>query len=156
MTEKEVLFKMEAYCSIGEHCIDDVNKKMDMLGVPADQRQNVISILLEQRYIDEQRYADAYVHDKINFAKWGKVKIAAMLRMKKISLEIIDNAFDTIDDDDYIRILKEVIESKSSTIKGRTPYEKSMKLIKSVASRGFEIPLIKQNTEDCEDILFPD
>lgn len=142
MTEKEALLKMESYCSTAEHCIYDVRKKLDNCELQKDEAERIINKLQEQGFVDECRYAAAFVHDKLFFAKWGRVKISNMLWQKRISESIIADALNTIDDDEYIAILKYVINSKKRGIKGKTEYERSAKLIKSVASRGFEIPLI--------------
>lgn len=142
MTEKEALLKMESYCSTAEHCIYDVRKKLDNCELQKDEVERIINKLQQQGYVDEKRYAEAFVHDKLFFAKWGRVKISNMLWQKRISESIIADALYTIDDDEYIAVLKDVINSKKRGIKGKTEYEKSVKLIKSVASRGFEIPLI--------------
>lgn len=142
MTEKEALLKMESYCSTAEHCIYDVRKKLDNCELQKDEAERIINKLQQQGFVDEKRYAAAFVHDKLFFAKWGRVKISNMLWQKRIPESIIADALNTIDDDEYIAILKDVINSKKRGIKGKTEYEKSVKLIKSVASRGFEIPLI--------------
>ncbi|MBO7261038.1 MAG: RecX family transcriptional regulator [Bacteroidaceae bacterium] len=144
MDEKDALLKLEAYCASGEHCVNDVRIKLDKYDLSQDQSERIIEKLKENGFVDEQRYARAFVHDKLLFAKWGRLKISAMLWQKRLPQNIIDEALENIDDDDYIAVLKEVINSKKSAIKARSDYEYSVKLIKSVASRGFEIPLIKQ------------
>ena len=144
MDEKDALLKLEAYCASGEHCVNDVRIKLDKYDLSQDQSERIIEKLKETGFVDEQRYARAFVHDKLLFAKWGRLKISAMLWQKRLPQNIIDEALENINDDDYIAVLKEVINSKKSAIKARSDYEYSVKLIKSVASRGFEIPLIKQ------------
>lgn len=144
MNEKEALLKMEGYCSSGEHCIYDVRKKLDSCELSAEQIESIIEKLKREKFIDEKRYAAAFVHDKLYFSKWGKLKISNMLRLKQIPHDVVSEALAGIDTEDYMTILKDVVNSKKRSIKGKTDYEKSIKLIKSVASRGFEIPLIKQ------------
>lgn len=144
MDEKDALLKLGAYCASGEHCVNDVRIKLDKYDLSQDQSERIIEKLKENGFVDEQRYARAFVHDKLLFAKWGRLKISAMLWQKRLPQNIIDEALENINDDDYIAVLKEVINSKKSAIKARSDYEYSVKLIKSVASRGFEIPLIKQ------------
>ena len=144
MDEKDALLKLEAYCASGEHCVNDVRIKLDKYDLSQDQSERIIEKLKENGFVDEQRYARAFVHDKLLFAKWGRLKISAMLWQKRLPQNIIDEALENINDDDYIAVLKEVINSKKSAIKAKSDYEYSVKLIKSVASRGFEIPLIKQ------------
>ncbi|MBO5812618.1 MAG: RecX family transcriptional regulator, partial [Bacteroidaceae bacterium] len=71
MTEKEALLKMELYCSTAEHCIYDVCKKLDNCELLKEEVDRVINKLQQQGYVDESRYAAAFVHDKLFFAKWG-------------------------------------------------------------------------------------
>jgi regulatory protein len=73
MTEKEALLKMESYCSTAEHCIYDVRKKLDNCELQKDEAERIINKLQQQGFVDEKRYAAAFVHDKLFFAKWGRL-----------------------------------------------------------------------------------
>ena len=144
MDEKDALLRMETYCSSAEHCIYDVRQKLEKIDLSQEQMDSIVEVLLREKYIDEKRYSSAFVHDKIMFAKWGRNKISAMLWQKRIPQNIISEVLEEIDTELYLSVLQDVIASKRREVKGKTEYEKNIKLIKSVASRGFEIPLIKQ------------
>ena len=106
--------------------------------------ENIINHLLREGFIDESRYARAFVHDKVRFAKWGKVKIAQALWQKRIPQDITDAALESIDDDEYLAALKDVVKAKFRTVKGATEYERKMKTMRSVCSRGYEPALVRK------------
>ena len=113
--------------------------------------ERIIKHLLKEGYIDESRYARAFVHDKVRFAKWGRVKIAQALWQKRIPQDISDAALESIDDDEYMTALKDVVKAKYRTVKGSTEYERKMKTMRSVCSRGYEPPLVR-NVLDLSDL----
>ena len=106
--------------------------------------ENIINHLLREGFIDESRYARAFVHDKVRFAKWGKVKIAQALWQKRIPQDITDATLESIDDDEYLAALKDVVKAKFCTVKGATEYERKMKTMRSVCSRGYEPALVRK------------
>lgn len=144
MNEKEALQKLEAYCSAGEYCESEMREKLKKMELYSDVIDRIIHNLVENRFIDEERYANAYAHDKLRFSKWGRYKISMGLTEKRISQSVIDNVLSGLDDKEYEEILRQVIESRRKTIKGKSDYECAMKLLNSVARRGFEIPLIRK------------
>jgi regulatory protein len=106
--------------------------------------ESIINNLVKEGFIDESRYARAFVHDKVRFAKWGKVKIAQALWQKRIPQDITDAALESIDYDEYLAALKDVVKAKFRTVKGATEYERKMKTMRSVCSRGYEPALVRK------------
>lgn len=106
--------------------------------------ESIINNLVKEGFIDEFRYARAFVHDKVRFAKWGKVKIAQALWQKRIPQDITDAALESIDYDDYLAALRDVVKAKFRTVKGATEYERKMKTMRSVCSRGYEPALVRK------------
>ena len=104
----------------------------------------ILKHLIKEGYIDESRYARAFVHDKVRFAKWGRVKIAQALWQKRISQDVADSALATIDEDEYMTALNDVAQSRYRAAKGATEYERKMKAMKSVCSRGYEPQLVRK------------
>lgn len=144
-TEKERLMDAEAYCSAAEHCRSEVAAKLrshrqdESCGnEEAGVVDRILTHLEEEGYIDENRYAAAFVHDKLHFARWGRVKICSELRRKGVPQSCIEAAVEAIDEEEYLEILRGVINSKRSQVKGSTTYECSMKLLRFAAQRGFE------------------
>jgi regulatory protein len=111
----------------------------------------IIRSLKENRFVDDRRYAGAYANDKLRFSKWGRLKIAIGLKHKQISQEVIDDVLSNLDEAEYNDILRQVIVSRRKSINGNTDYECNIKLLKSVAGRGFEISLIRKYIYFVED-----
>ena len=144
MTESEGKTRAEAYCSSAEHCRSEVRAMLERHGAEKPDIESIINNLVKEGFIDESRYARAFVHDKVRFAKWGKVKIAQALWQKRIPQDITDAALESIDDDEYLAALKDVVKAKFRTVKGATVYERKMKTMRSVCSRGYEPALVRK------------
>ena len=151
MTESEGKTLAERYCSGAEHCCLEVRAMLERHKAEDADIERIIKHLLKEGYIDESRYARAFVHDKVRFAKWGRVKIAQALWQKRIPQDISDAALESIDDDEYMTALKDVVKAKYRTVKGSTEYERKMKTMRSVCSRGYEPPLVR-NVLDLSDL----
>ena len=132
---------MMVYCSRSEHCVLDVLNKLYAAGLGEEESDEIVQCLVEQGYIDEQRYANAFVNDKFRFNKWGKLKIAHALRQKKIPTVVIQIALDTLDEDAYSHVLLQLIEAKKKTVKGTAAQQKAA-VMRFAVSRGFELDLV--------------
>lgn len=132
------LDKAMNYCSRSEHCIEDIRQKLWDWKVPEDEHEKIITTLIDNNFINEERYAVAFVKDKFHFNHWGRIKIRMMLKTKKIGTAIIDDAISCIDDDEYFEVLRNLIEKESTRVKATTGYERKSKLLRYVANRGFE------------------
>ena len=104
--------------------------------------------LIEERYIDNRRYAEAFVRDKYRFNKWGRIKIAQGLRMKGIDNDMIEAAMETINEKEYIDILRDLIKAKRKSTRGASEYEINGKLIRFATGRGFEFDTIRKCIND--------
>ncbi len=142
MREREALVALERWCSTAEHCCSEARRKLEPFGLDASSAERILARLTGDGYIDEDRYAAAFVHDKVNFAKWGRRKISYSLRQKQVAEQSILKAMDGIDEEQYRSMMESVVRSSYRTQKGKTPYERSMKTLRSVAGRGFEPQLI--------------
>lgn len=143
----ELLQKAAAYCSIAEHCVSEVDSKLTTWGGNAEARQKIICHLQEEGFIDEQRYCKAFVNDKIRYAKWGKIKIAYMLRGKQIEEAYITEALQNVDENSYQQTLLKLLETKKREIHCEG-YEKQLKLYRFAQARGFENSVINQILKD--------
>lgn len=144
ISAEEALVKAEAYCSMSEHCKAEVLTKLQQWGAPEESWEGVISHLLKERYIDEQRYANFFVRDKYRFNQWGRVKISQALRMKHIPSACISEAMKEIDEAEYHSILSALLKKKARSIKASNDYERRGKLIRFAASHGYEMGDILQ------------
>lgn len=144
LTESEALGKVAAYCSMSEHCMSEVVAKLESWNMPEDAVKRIIERLIKEKYIDEVRYCRCFVKDKLRFNKWGKVKIGQTLRQKQISSETINLSLDAVDEDEYQRILLELISAKRKSVKAKNDYELNGKLIRFALGRGFGMDVIQR------------
>ena len=139
---EEFFLKASYYCSLSEHCIKKVREKLVQWETPKEFIDPIIEKLLEEDYINEERFAKSFVKDKFRFNHWGRIKIQTHLRALEISSENIARAMQEINEDEYAEILDEIVEKKRKTIKKGTDYEICAKLLRHALSRGFEYDLI--------------
>ena len=154
MTADEVLYKLAAKCSVSEQCLSDIENKLSKYDLPEEEKTRILRHLVEEKYVDDGRYAEAFVRDKYRFNKWGRIKIAQGLRMKGIDRETINTAMEAIDEQEYLNILRDLIKAKRKSTHGKNDYEINSKLVRFATGRGFEYPAIRQflnNVDDNED-----
>ena len=144
MTADEILYKLAARCSVSEQCLSDIENKLAKYDLPEEERTRILRHLVEEKYVDDQRYAEAYVRDKYRFNKWGRMKIAQGLRIKGIDNETISEAMGAIDEAEYLSILRDLIKAKRKSTKGKSDYEINGKLARFATGRGFEYSAIRQ------------
>ena len=147
ITEEEALNRMAAYCSTAEHCKAEVNEKLQKWGLPYEVINRIIDRLVVEKFIDEERYCRAFVNDKFRFAKWGKMKIAQGLYMKKIPSDVAWRHLNEIDEEEYLSILRDLLASKRKSIHAKDDYELNGKLMRFAVSRGFELKDIRRCIE---------
>ncbi len=139
---KAALSKAMRQCSQREFCASDIEARLETWGVPESDCQKILSTLIKENFINEERYARAFAKDKFNYNRWGKIKIAAHLRAKRISSAIISTALESVDNELYVNTLKSLIESHRRSVKAKNPYEMKAKLLRFGLSRGFESSLL--------------
>lgn len=148
MTADEILYKLAARCSTSEQCLSDIEAKLSRYDLTEEERTHILRHLIEEKYIDNRRYAEAFVRDKYRFNKWGRIKIAQGLRMKGIDNDMIEAAMETINEKEYIDILRDLIKAKRKSTRGASEYEINGKLIRFATGRGFEFDTIRKCIND--------
>lgn len=139
MDKQEALKKAMATCARQELCEGEIRYKMRSWGVEGADIDPIIEELKRNRFIDDERYARAFVQDKLKLNGWGPIKIRYMLSAKGVPDSIIHTALDEIDEDQHTEILKELLEKKSRTLKNDpNPRSRRQKLINYALGRGFE------------------
>lgn len=104
----------------------------------------ILHELVQQKFIDEKRFAHFYARDKFRFNRWGKIKIAFMLKAKQIPRDIIDSALSEIDQEQYFETLKKLLKEKARKTKFVNDYDKKGKLTRFARGRGFEFEIINE------------
>jgi len=147
---KTALSKAMNQCSKREHCISEMETKLEAWGLPEIDCRKIIHTLISENFINEERYAMAFVKDKFTYNRWGKVKISAHLRAKRIAPEQINIALASIDNDLYINAIKTIIHSHRRMVKAKNQYEMKAKLLRFGLSRGFESHLLYDLLNDLD------
>ena len=142
ITEEEAYNRVASQCVMREYCRADWYRKLLTAGLTQQQVEKVLDRLEDEKFIDEERYCRSFVHDKLCYDRWGRIKISYSLRQKAIANEHIEAAMSTINEEEYLEILKEIIRQKSRSIKAENDYERRQKLARFAAGRGFEPGLI--------------
>ena len=138
LSPAEALNKAAAYCTLCERCTSEVSTKLTAWGITQAEQKKILDRLKSEGFIDETRYCRAFVNDKVRFNRWGRIKITAALREKKLPKEDIKAAIEQIDEAAYMQALNEVITTKRKEIKGNDDYATRQKIVRHAASRGYE------------------
>jgi regulatory protein len=136
------LKKAMALCAGREMCCHDIRQKLISWGLKDDSTDKILNILTKGKFIDEERYAIAFSKDKFRYNKWGKLKIGSGLRMKKIPDELVRKALDSINETEYLGLLKNIIAKQQKTVRAKNQYDLKGKILRHCLSKGFESFLI--------------
>jgi regulatory protein len=148
---KSALSKAMNQCSGREYCCYDIREKLIVWGIAKNDSEKIISVLIKENFINETRYANAFVKDKFKYNKWGKVKIAAHLKSKQIPEHIVRSAIDSIDYGEYMNVLKNLIAIHKKSVKAKNQYDLKGKLLRYGLSKGFESSLLYEILNDTEE-----
>jgi regulatory protein len=143
-TEEEAFLQLAALCANAEHCQYEMLEKMKRWELSEEAQARVMAQLIEERYVDDRRYARAFVKDKIRYNKWGRRKVQQGLWMKRIDKEIQDEVLNEIDEKEYLNVLKPLLKQKRKSIKANSDYELNQKLVRFAYGRGFTFDIIRQ------------
>jgi regulatory protein len=119
-------------------------EKMRRWELSDEAQARVMERLMKERYVDDERYARAFVKDKVRYNKWGRRKVEQALWQKHIGDSVRQQVLDEVDDDEYISILRPLLQQKRRSTKAASDYELNQKLIRFAVSRGFTMDIIKQ------------
>lgn len=144
MTEQEAFLQLAALCAQAEHCEQEMRDKLKRWGFDESVQNRIIERLVRERYIDNERYARAFVKDKIRYNKWGRRKVQQALWLKRIDKDIQQRVLDEIDDNEYLSVLRPLLKQKRKTVRAESDYELNQKLVRFALGRGFTFDIIRQ------------
>ncbi len=142
MTADQILDKMAKYCAYQERSVKEVTDKLKTFEISEKDREEIINYLLDNKFVNDERFAHAFVRGKINQSGWGVNKIRFHLIQKGVSKEIIDEALQSFDEEAYRQRLVEVLKAKAKTVKSANDFERNRKLAAYAIQKGFEAPLV--------------
>ena len=156
ITEQEAYLQLAALCAQAEHCEQEMRDKMKRWEIDKAVQDRVLQRLIKERYIDNERYARAFVKDKIRYNKWGRRKVQQALWMKRIDNDIQQRVLDEIDDKEYLDVLRPLLKQKRKSTKAANDYELNQKLVRFALGRGFTFDIIRQCLEVDEEMDYGD
>ncbi len=151
-TPEQALARLMDRCARQETCLSDARTLLFRWNVPPGEWDRIIESLLRDRFIDEERYAEAFVRDKMNFSRWGAGKIREALYRKRIPASVIERAMEQLESDKMEEKLRTDLERKSRALREENPYKRKEKLIRFGLSRGYEMDrvlgIVEEITKD--------
>ena len=143
-TEQEAYLTLAALCAQAEHCQWEMKEKMRRWELSDETQARVMERLVRERYVDDERYARAFVKDKVRYNKWGRRKVEQALWQKHIDEDIRQRVLDEVDNEEYLTVLRLLLKQKRKTTKASSDYELNQKLLRFALSRGFTFDIVRQ------------
>ena len=136
--------RLEELCARSEQCSGEVREKLRRWEIGDRDAEAILKSLISRRFVDDSRFAGAFVRDKYRYGKWGRRKIAAALYAKRVDRDIIDSALADIDEEEYEAVLRALLKLKIKTTGPLDVYENRMRLLRFAVGRGFEPQLVSR------------
>lgn len=148
ITVEKAYERMARLCSRKECCASDIRQRLSRMELSDKAMESIILKLKQEQYIDEERFIQSFINDKLRFNKWGRKKIEAALLQKQLPREMIDNSFSDYPEEALYSSLPDLLKKKWRSVKGNTPYEKKAKLVRYALSKGFSMREIDKCLND--------
>ncbi|HQV61391.1 MAG: RecX family transcriptional regulator [Chitinophagaceae bacterium] len=143
LTKEQALQKLKHYCAYQERCHSEVKEKLFNLGVWKKEHDEIISTLIEENYLNEERFAIAYAGGKWRVKHWGRVKIKYELKQKQVSEYCIKKALQQISQEEYLAVLKKLADEKYASLKAEQYLVRKKKTMDYLLNKGFEMDLVR-------------
>lgn len=143
-TPAQQLDKMRKYCAYQERSHQQVRDKLYDAGLHSEQVEELISMLITENFLNEERFAKAYARGKFRMNGWGRIKIVQGLKQHRVHPNGIRAAMTEIDADEYMKALRTIIQQKKSVLKEKHPLRRRYALMRFAAQRGFESDLVQE------------
>lgn len=147
-TIKEATKKLEGYCAYQERCHKEVNQKLRDMNMIPEAIDEIISHLIQENYLNEERFAQSYARGKFNIKKWGKNRIVNELKFRKISRFNIKTALKEIEDDQYLITLDTLAKKRLAAITETNKQKRRKKLADYLFYRGWESYLVYEKLKE--------
>jgi regulatory protein len=151
LTLQIALTKAQKWCAYQERCQQEVRDKLYEWKISGLVAENIIAELINTGFLNEERFARAFVSGKFRIKQWGRTKIRQELSLRKVSPTIIRSALNTIDSTEYNNVLRKLMLKKSKTIKEKNPFKRCYAIMRFCVTRGFEQDLVRDIYSETED-----
>ncbi len=144
LTKEQALQKLRHYCAYQERCHSEVKEKLYDLGVWKKDHDAIIASLIEDNYLNEERFALAFAGGKWRIKQWGRVKIKYELKQRQVSEYSIKKALKQIEEDEYMKVLAKLAQEKYSALKDEQWLVRKKKTMDHLIAKGYESELINK------------
>ena len=145
LSKEQALPKIKQYCTYQERCHAEVKEKLYTFGLYKKDVEQLMSQLIEENYLNEERFAIQYAGGKFRMNQWGRIKIKYALKQKQVSDYCIKKALKEINESDYKKTLQKLTEKKLKTLKGeKNIFIKKRKLQDYLLQKGYENELVRE------------
>jgi len=151
LTKEQALQKLKHYCAYQERSHNEVKEKLYSLGVWKKEHDEIIATLIEENYLNEERFAMAYAGGKFRIKQWGRVKIKYELKQKQVSEYCIKKALKQIDEDEYWSVLIKLVKEIYVSLKNEQYLIRKKKAMDYLIRRGFEVELVNESIKAIAD-----
>lgn len=148
LTKEQAFQKLKHYCAYQERCHSEVKEKLYNLGIWKKEHDEIIATLIEENYLNEERFAIAFAGGRFRIKKWGRTKITYELKQKQISDYCIKKALKQIDEEDYLKVLGKLAKEKYASLKNDQHLIRKKKTIDYLQQKGYEYELIIRSIEN--------
>jgi regulatory protein len=145
---KTAMAKAEHFCAYQERSQQEVRNKLYDMGMYPSGVEQVISELIGNNFLNEERFANAYAQGKFRMKGWGRIKIRQGLKLKQVPDKLISKALLNLDGDRYLEVLTALLTKKAAQLAEKDPYKRRYKLMQYAMGRGFESDLINDVLKD--------
>ena len=142
LSPEEIYVKLAAYCAYQDRCRKEVAQKLAELGVEGQKAEVLMARLEEERFLDENRYAESFTRGRFYQKKWGREKIRYELRGRGLSSSQVDRALAGIPDEDYRETIHQLLERKAAHVRDSDDFVRRQKLARYLIGKGFESALV--------------
>lgn len=143
-SKEEALQKAKQYCAYQERCHSEVKEKLYQLGVWKKDHDEIITALVEENYLNEERFAIAFAGGKWRMKQWGRVRIRYELKQKQVSEYCIKKAMKQIGEEEYMEVLQKLAAEKYAALKNEQYLVRKKKTLDHLTGRGFEPGLVQE------------
>lgn len=144
LTKEQALQKLKHYCAYQERSHSEVTDKLYTLGIWKKDHGEIIAALIEENYLNEERFAIAFAGGKFRMNQWGRVKIKYALKQKQVSDYCINKALKQFGEDEYLKVLTELVNEKYASLKNEQYIVRKKKTMDYLIQRGYEPGLINE------------
>ena len=133
-----IINKVKQYCTFQDRSHQEVKEKLYALGLHKQQVEELLAQLIEEDYLNEERFATQFARGKFRIKNWGRIKIKYELKQKRVSIYNINKAMEEIDETDYIKTLHKLAKKKWLLIKEGNLMMRKAKTVQYLLQKGYE------------------